>query len=587
MEEKKESTISEVVEESQKETEKETKESPRTDSEEKAERGSGTDSEEEAEKGSGTDSEEKAEKGSRTEGKARRKDRKKAGREEKKPVQLKVWKIVLILVLLFVVTFFTSAVLWALYTWSLLTMDELLWHLKVSMKGTNMDMVVEFLLVTLISSFLITGIMAFFLIRSRRKKKATRRTWRFSLVVTGLVLLVGLVSAWKGFSIGSFLKSYMTVSSFIEDEYVDPGTVKLTFPEKKRNVIVIYLESMELTYMDPAHGGAFPENLIDKLTVLGTEYEDFSGYSGTRNGGVALPGAVWTMGAMFGTSTGLPLKTPLGQNGMSVNDDFLPGIITLGDILQSEGYTNYLLLGSDATFGGRRLYYETHGDYVIHDYVYAKEVGRIPENYKVWWGYEDQKLFEYAKEELTELSKKDEPFNYTMLTVDTHFEDGHFCPLCTRKFGSNKYANIMDCSSTMVYNFVRWIQKQDFYENTTIIITGDHPTMDRDFCNDVPEDYLRKTYTCIINPAAKAADPTRRRDFTTFDLFPTTLAAMGVSIEGDRLGLGTNLYSDKDTQLERYGLEKLEEDISARSKLMERMYKGTYISPGKGKKEEE
>ncbi len=524
--------------------------------------------------------EEKSEKNTRA---ARKKERKKA--VEGQPV--KIWKIVVILVLLFLVTFFTAAVLWALYTWSLLTMDELLWHLKVSMKGTNMDMVWEFLLVTLGSSVLITGIVGFFLIRSRRKKRPGKKTWRFSLGITVGIFVIGVVAAWNGFSIGSFLKNYMTVSSFIEDEYVDPGSVKVTFPEKKRNVIVIYLESMELTYMDEAHGGAFPENIIPDLTVLGTEYEDFSGYSGTRNGGIALPGAVWTMGAMFATSSGLPLKTPLGQNGMSANDDFLPGIVTFGDILEKEGYKNRLLIGSDATFGGRRLYYESHGNYEIHDYEYAKEVGRIPKDYKVWWGYEDQKLFDYAKEELQELSKGDQPFNLSILTVDTHFEDGHYCPHCTRKFGSNKYANIMDCSSTMVYNFVRWIQKQDFYENTTIIITGDHPTMDRDFCDDVPETYLRKTFTAIINPAAQTADRSRRREFSTFDLFPTTLAAMGVTIEGEKLGLGTNLFSDQDTLIEQYGLAKVEEDISARSKLMERMYKGTYISPGEGKKEEE
>ena len=37
------------------------------------------------------------------------------------------------------------------------------------------------------------------------------------------------------------------------------------------------------------------------------------------------------------------------------------------------------------------------------------------------------------------------------------------------------------------------------------------------------------------------------------DLFQTTLAAMGTKIDGDRLGLGTNLYSDKETLAERYG----------------------------------
>lgn len=41
------------------------------------------------------------------------------------------------------------------------------------------------------------------------------------------------------------------------------------------------------------------------------------------------------------------------------------------------------------------------------------------------------------------------------------------------------------------------------------------------------------------------------------DMFPTALAAMGVKIEGDRLGLGTNLFSREETLAEKYGYEVL------------------------------
>ena len=34
------------------------------------------------------------------------------------------------------------------------------------------------------------------------------------------------------------------------------------------------------------------------------------------------------------------------------------------------------------------------------------------------------------------------------------------------------------------------------------------------------------------------------------DMFPTTLASLGAVIDGDRLGLGTNLFSDKPTLAE-------------------------------------
>uniref|UniRef100_UPI001FA785D8 sulfatase-like hydrolase/transferase n=1 Tax=Mediterraneibacter glycyrrhizinilyticus TaxID=342942 RepID=UPI001FA785D8 len=100
------------------------------------------------------------------------------------------------------------------------------------------------------------------------------------------------------------------------------------------------------------------------------------------------------------------------------------------------------------------------------------EAGWIPADYRVWWGYEDEKLFSFAKEELLNLSQSGEPFNLTMLTVDTHFEDGWVCELCQNQFEDDQYANVMACSSHQISEFIQWIRQQDFYENTTIVITG-------------------------------------------------------------------------------------------------------------------
>ncbi len=58
-----------------------------------------------------------------------------------------------------------------------------------------------------------------------------------------------------------------------------------------------------------------------------------------------------------------------------------------------------------------------------------------------------------------------------------------------------------------------------------------------------------------------------RRKYTTVDLFPTTLAAMGVKIEGNRLGLGVNLYSGEKTLYEQYGKDYLEVELLKDSKL--------------------
>ena len=129
----------------------------------------------------------------------------------------------------------------------------------------------------------------------------------------------------------------------------------------------------------------------------------------------------------------------------------------------------------------------------------------------------------------------------------------------------------MACSSSQLDAFVKWIQQQPFYENTTIVISGDHLTMDSDFCNDVSEDYERSVYNVFINlPEGldTSFEKTHNREFATLDMFPTTLAAMGVTIEGDRLALGVNLFSDEQTLTEQYGRKGLDKELMKKSKFL-------------------
>ena len=149
------------------------------------------------------------------------------------------------------------------------------------------------------------------------------------------------------------------------------------------------------------------------------------------------------MGGLFTQTAGLPLQIAIDGNDMDTQSDFFPYMINLGDILLEQGYKQSLMIGSDAVFGGGKLYFEKHGNYDMLDYFYAKSNKKIPEDYHVFWGYEDEKLFSYAKEQLSELSKDDKPFNFTMLTVDTHFEDGYVCEKCENEFTDNQYANVM------------------------------------------------------------------------------------------------------------------------------------------------
>lgn len=243
----------------------------------------------------------------------------------------------------------------------------------------------------------------------------------------------------------------------------------------------------------------------------------------------------------------------------------------IGDVLNNEGYNQEFMIDSDGKFAGRSSYFSGHGGYSIFDYYTAIDKGYIPNDYVVWWGYEDKKLFEYEKENISDLTQNDEPFNFTMLTVDTHFTGGYLCDLCGDDY-QDQYSNVISCASRQVTEFVEWLKEQNFYEDTTIVIAGDHLTMDSDYISRRGADeFDRRTYFTIINGKAINEQNNIDRIYTTLDLYPTTLAATGVNIEGNKLGLGTNLYSGEKTLIEKYGEDYLDVELLKDSKLYKKI----------------
>lgn len=337
------------------------------------------------------------------------------------------------------------------------------------------------------------------------------------------------------------------------------------------------MESMETTYEDLEHGGAFEESRIPELTELADNNLTFSFGNNDNNGFLVPSMSGWTVAAIVGQTSGVPLNIPIDGNDYISDKSFLPGTYSIGQILEKNGYQNELLIGSDAAFGGRKYYFEQHGNFKIVDYNSAIENGWIDKDYHVWWGYEDIKLFEYAKNELTNLASSGQPFNFNMLTADTHHIGGYPCSECEDLYG-DRYSNVIRCSSKHVTELVQWIQEQPWYENTTIVLAGDHKSMDPDWFKDIESSgYNRKCYYAIVNSAVTPATQ-NSCTISTYDLFPTTLASLGVTFNSDRLGLGTNLYTETPTLVEKLGFKKFDKELTRHSN-----YYDMYILYGKGK----
>lgn len=493
----------------------------------------------------------------------------------KKPGKKAIVSVILLLlgnILLFLT-------LWLLQKYDQICLDQCLFQIKTSSSGVNHELAAGAVLYVggLGISASVIEAFVYLLLSGRLKEKLQRNRRYIEYCATSVcrffkkraltLASILFASCIAFFVVQLDVLAYVgtTVyaeSDFIEEHYADPETAKLTFPEKKRNLVYIFLESMENTYADTSAGEPIYVNYIPELTALAKENVSFSHNDGL-GGAYSYAGTTWTASAMVAQTSGLPIKVPVLADAYGSDEGFMPGITSIGEILVGEGYNISLLMGSDASFHGKESYFVEHGDYHIVDTDSLKEEGRLPEDYHEWWGFEDEKLFAFAKEELTSLAEEGKPFSLTMLTSDTHFPDGYICPDCGNEHES-QYSNVLSCSSKRVYDFVQWIKEQPFYKDTTIVIVGDHLTMDANFLEDLDENYVRTVYNCIINSAVEPVSD-KNREYGTFDMFPTTLAAMGVKIEGDRLALGTNLFSAEKTLTEMYGFEELDTELQKNS----------------------
>lgn len=274
---------------------------------------------------------------------------------------------------------------------------------------------------------------------------------------------------------------------------------------------------------------------------------------------------------MVAQSAGIPLKLPTGIDGNDYGrySEFLPGVVNITDVLKSNGYYQALVIGSDASFGGRERYYLQHGIDDIFDYLSAPSDGIIADDYcNYWWGMEDKYVYEYAKQCLKRASNEDNPFAITILTADTHPTGGYVCDLCSVGY-TDQYQTVYSCASRQLNDFIEWLKQQSFYENTTVVIVGDHCTMDNDYMTNTLGFYEnRYIYNCFLNSAVEPVN-SKNRVFTQLDMFPTTLAAMGVQIDGNRLGMGVNLFSEEQTLAEKYGFDVFNSMINTKSTMYE------------------
>lgn len=237
---------------------------------------------------------------------------------------------------------------WFLNNFGDVEFATVVYQLFSPMKGTGVDIISEYcknclcpsLLLSLtfcvaisIYSRMIKSLVVLLDIRVGKKKMhfVTRDgsgifSKKIILAAVFIILSINIGKQAVMVGVPEYINSISNSSRLYEQEYVDPRNVTLIFSQKKRNLLLIYMESMETTYADKEHGGGKPYNYIPGLTRLAEENVYFSN-DNDLGGANTCSDTTWTMAGLLATSAGINYKLPINGNDAGEYRYFLKGIM--------------------------------------------------------------------------------------------------------------------------------------------------------------------------------------------------------------------------------------------------------------------
>lgn len=309
---------------------------------------------------------------------------------------------------------------------------------------------------------------------------------------------------------------------------------RLAFPGARRNLVVLYLESVERSYFDEAR---FP-GLMPELKALEAEAVSFTDLGEVEEAG-------WTIAGMVASQCGMPL---IGSG--AGFDEFLPGATCLGDLLKAQGYGLSYLGGADLGFAGKGTFYDSHGFDLVEGKTQLQPLLPDPA-YVNEWGLFDDSLYTLAAERFDALAAGEGPFGLVMLTLDTHHPFGFPSASCADRpygDGANVFLNAVHCADRLAAGFIRHVRASPAFRDTVLVVASDHMAMPN-LAREALEAGERRNLLMLFAPGLTPALVVKPG--TTLDTGPTVLGLMGAPTPA--LGFGRDLLASGPTLADRVG----------------------------------
>ncbi|PZP32448.1 MAG: hypothetical protein DI603_10490 [Roseateles depolymerans] len=368
-------------------------------------------------------------------------------------------------------------------------------------------------------------------------------------------------------------------ADYLARYYVDPGEVTLQAPARKPDILMVYIESLDEDYTHPRQ---VRQPLLPQLSVL---QEEFQTLGDLHN----LSGASWTVGGMFSSLCGLPLK-PVGlmsHNAMEYSQRFFPQGRCLTDLLAEQGWDISFYGGASLKFAGKGQFLADHG--VTRQFGAEQWKARGVPVPPQGWGLLDSALTEQAWQDMRRPRDGDRPRMSMLLTVDTHGPMGARDPGCGAALDQDEddlepaviMRGALRCSDRVVARLVERFVAQADGRPKVVWVMGDHITPMPLLTGELQGDAARgrTVFHALARYDAEGRPlpaPDLQRQFTHVDVLPTLAEAIGLSWspQPHRLGLGVSLLAQpaQPTLMERVGLRTLDGRLSCRSPLYQRLW---------------
>lgn len=381
--------------------------------------------------------------------------------------------------------------------------------------------------------------------------------WRFFPRSRGLSLALGIgvvviysVIVYgrldRKWNISAELKCRRETSTFLSDHCRLVGEAEVRFPEQKKNLVILQVESAEEALTGPDGCGGWLPN----LAALRQENLSFAGQRQV----LCTECTIMAQTAMlFGL-----LLAPWDSDFSLLNGQrsllLAPSIFR---VLIQGGYEAAYVAGGAMLFCSTdRMFTATPEVKITSKDDFVAQHGKSVVKSK--YGVADEFVLSKCREEIERLAKTGKPFVFMGVTVDTHGEGAEYLSPDAIRFSGDKVEDCWRNCDLRIADLVRWIRAQPYAKDTVIVVLGDH--LRHIGTRGIPWPRGGAVFNLIVRPDGCAERIAR--EFATFDWAPTLIELTGCELRDGKMGLGTSLlHAGAKTLLEEVGQTVLETEM--------------------------